>query len=137
MIGAITGKNLNVIRFLSIIIFPGKLEPVHTFIKYTLGTFLHFLTGVIYAFTYYGLWTTGIGKPNFFYSIVFGVASGLIAVSVWKLLIRKNLERINVPNKTFYTGLFFTHIIFSMVVFYTYLFLARYPLPMDQSINCC
>lgn len=136
IIGLITGKRLNVIRYLSMIIFSGKLNSIPTSFKISIAAIIHFMTGIVYAFIYAWLWSSGIGKPIFFYSIIFGIFTGVLALSVWNFLISLQTYRFNIPIKTFNTGLFISHIIFSFIVFYTYLFLERYPLPLDQSLNC-
>jgi hypothetical protein len=136
LIGFLWGKRLDVIGFLGLFIFKGRNDSTPKGIILLAGTILHFLTGIIYAYVYSALWNADIGKPNFFFSIIFGIASGLFAILVWNILIFLNSNFLNIPVKAFTISLFFTHIIFSFVVFYTYLFLERYPLPLHQSLNC-
>ncbi|MDQ3393804.1 MAG: hypothetical protein M3512_06800 [Bacteroidota bacterium] len=134
MIGFFTGKRIALFHFLGTMAYPGKTS--NSFLKNAFAIILHFLVGILYAFVYSWLWSIGIGKPNFFWSIIFGIASGIIAIMGWGILISKSKNPPAIALKVFFTGLFFTHIVFSIIVFFTYLFLERYPLPLVQSLNC-
>lgn len=133
LIGKLTHKNFNILWLLGSVVMRKKTKP--TFLIISIGTLLHYFTGIFYSFLFYFLWSVGVGKPNFLYSILFGIITGIIAMVVWYFLLRK--KEFNTPVSSFIISNFTAHIIFSLVVFYVYLFFVRYPLPIYQSLNFC
>lgn len=125
-LGKITGNNFNVIWLLGSVIFYNKTTS--TYLRYSVGTFLHYLTGIIYSFLFYQIWSESVIIPNFFYSVAFGVITGLIALVVWYFLLKD--KDFNTPINFYVSSNFIAHIIFAIVVFYVYLFFVRYPLPI-------
>lgn len=132
LIGRLTRNNFNILYLLGMVILPKTSRS--TFSIYSTGTFLHYLTGILYSFLFYFIWTLGVGKPDFWNSILWGIITGIIAMVVWYFLLRYN-KRLNTPVNAFIFSNFIAHIVFSLVVFHVYVFFVRYPLPIYQSLN--
>lgn len=132
-LGKASGNNFNVIWLLGSVFLYRKTTS--TILRISVGSFFHYLTGIIYSFLFYSIWSESEVDPNFLYSLLFGVITGIIAMIVWYFLLKN--KKFNTPIKYYIFSNFIAHIIFAIVVFYVYLFLVRYPLPFYQSLKLC
>ncbi len=80
------------------------------------GWFAHYLIGVAFVLVYESIWHYTNVEFGFISGIVFGIISGLIGVSCWRLTYRLPDGNPHVPSKEYALLLFFGHIIFAIAV---------------------
>lgn len=80
------------------------------------GQVIHLAVGVFFAFCYYALWRIGIGGPNFWTVILFGLVNGLLGMLGWFVFLRSTFEPEQVNEREFYPVIVFAHIAFALGV---------------------
>jgi hypothetical protein len=54
----------------------------------TLGGAIHFSVGVLFALLYAALWSLGIGRPTWYWGLLFGTVHGLLVICLLLLVMR-------------------------------------------------
>lgn len=114
----ISGKPVNVPRILGTMLL-GTTGPGRKVDRATrtcvVGTLSHYFIGILFAVVF-NLLLLQFQIPAILYSIVFGIAAGLVAVCVWKLFITLHPNPPLIPVQ-FFPSIFMGHIILSFGIF--------------------
>ena len=106
---------IDVVSMLGSLAAPNKQDAV------TLGGAIHFSMGVLFAIIYVALWSIGIGKPLWWWGIVFGAIHGLLVIA---LLYRftHNYPQLSESLNSFpvWASILLNHIVFGVVVSLVY-----------------
>lgn len=86
----------------------------------------HYAVGVGFALAYYLLWSWGIGKPDYSYGVLFGLASGLLAILVWRSFFAIHPKPPRISLKPYLVTLFVAHFIFTLSVVAAYNLLGQF-----------
>ena len=106
---------IDVVSMLGSLAAPNKQDAV------TLGGAIHFSMGVLFAVVYVALWSIGIGKPLWWWGIIFGAIHGLLVIALLFFMTRRypqlseSLNRIPV-----WVSILLDHIVFGIVVSLVY-----------------
>lgn len=76
----------------------------------------HYLIGLAFVLIYEAVWRYTNIEFGFTSGICFGIISGLIGVSAWRLCYRLPDGKRHVPSKEYAIQLFFGHVIFAVAV---------------------
>lgn len=134
----ITKNNFRVIHILgNMLTFKTKEDGSlsNSFWVFGVGSVIHYMVGFLYVVAYHFLLMNGHIRLTLFQGIIVGIVTGIVAVGGWKCFYKLHPKPPIIKLKLYLWVILLAHILFSIVVLYTYLFLFRYPLPMDQSLN--
>lgn len=123
LISRITSKQLKVIHVLGTMLTgqttASKNISTHSS-AYIIGITAHYLVGILFAFVYHWLWSTGVGNPDILYGLLFGFINGIVAVAGWRLFIaiHPNPPHIDLPG--FLVTIFSGHLFFGIGIVIAY-----------------
>ncbi|AWH84099.1 hypothetical protein HYN59_02780 [Flavobacterium album] len=80
------------------------------------GWLAHYLIGFAFVLVYESVWHYTNVKFGFVSGIAFGIISGVVGVSCWRLIYRLPDGKRHVPSKEYGIQLFFGHIVFAVAV---------------------
>jgi hypothetical protein len=80
-----------------------------------IGTVAHFSVGILFSFAYFLLWNWGIFKIDLSDSVWIGVASGIVAIVVWKIYLSVHSSPPQNSHLHYFIALFLAHIVFAVV----------------------
>jgi hypothetical protein len=80
-----------------------------------IGTIAHFGVGMLFSFAYFLLWNWGFFKINFQDSLWIGMASGVVAIVVWKTYLTVHRTPPKVSQIHYFIALFLAHIVFGVI----------------------
>jgi hypothetical protein len=111
----LTGKQTKVIHFLGTMLIGERtyLNPSKN--SKLVGTIAHFGVGVLFSFGYFLLWNWGIFRINFKDAVLIGMASGFLAIVVWKLYLTLHSKPPSYSAFHYFLALFLAHIVFGVV----------------------
>lgn len=89
------------------------------------GIIVHYLVGILFMFCYYQLWRIGFGGPNFLTGLIFGFASGMLAIAVWYAFFAIHPSPPKVPLRSYLSNLFLAHFLFVLGCFLVFRTLAN------------
>lgn len=106
---------IDVVSMLGSLAAPNKQDAV------TLGGAIHFSMGVLFAIIYVALWSIGIGKPIWWWGIIFGVIHGLLVIVLLLVFTRRH-PQLSESWNTFpvIVAILLDHIVFGIVVSLVY-----------------
>jgi len=85
-------------------------------VKKIAGWLAHYLIGLAFVLVYESVWHYTDVEFGFLSGLVFGIISGFIGVSCWRLTYRLPDGNRQVPSKEYGIQLFFGHIVFAIAV---------------------
>lgn len=86
-----------------------------------LGTFAHFMMGVIFAIIYALLWSLGIGSPTWLWGLIFGAVHGVVAIVMMPVMTKMHPRPPEMESgPLMVVGLLMGHLVFGLVVALTY-----------------
>ena len=80
------------------------------------GWLAHYLIGLAFVLVYEAIWHYTIVPFGFISGIVFGIISGFVGISCWRLIYRLPDSNPHIPSKEYAVQLFFGHVIFAVAV---------------------
>lgn len=78
------------------------------------GWNLHYLVGVMFALAYSGIWEKTTVKPSLKSGLIFGLLSGVLGLSIWKLCFEIHPNPPKISFKKYYGHLLVTHLVFGL-----------------------
>jgi len=79
------------------------------------GVIANFGVGILFSFAYFLLWNWGIFLINIEDSIMMGIASGVVAIVIWKTYLSFHGNPPQFSELNYFLALFLAHIIFAVV----------------------
>lgn len=127
--GTMTNSNTRVIHVFGTMLRGGsdttkKKERRKTF---AIGTIGHFSVGVVFALSYFLLWSWGVFRIRAFDTIILGLLSGIIAIMVWGLYLSYHVHTPEISRKHYYAALLIAHIFFAAATVYSFYILQPEP----------
>jgi hypothetical protein len=89
------------------------------------GWEIHYLVGLLFAAIYIYLWQVKKIKPTLQNGLLFGGVSGLIAVTVWKAVLKLHPDPPHLKYKRYYLQLIPAHIVFGIAAVASYVHLNK------------
>ena len=78
------------------------------------GISLHYLIGIIWAALFVILWHYHVGKPNLYYSLIFGFVCGVLAMLGWRFHFYVHSNPPAIPLRAFLLALLCGHVVFGI-----------------------
>lgn len=78
------------------------------------GWVLHYGAGAGFVSAYWLLWKKALRKPSFLRMLVLGSISGIVGMSIWKIIFEEHHRPPNNDRLAYYKELFFAHMVFSI-----------------------
>lgn len=88
----------------------------HVRFKNMYGTVLHLMVGVLFAYCYTLLWSSGIGGPIVLDTFVFGLVNGVVGILGWFIFLKSTYEPEQVEKRVFFPVLIVAHVVFALGV---------------------
>lgn len=85
-------------------------------VKKVSGWFAHYLIGLAFVLVYEAVWHYTVVPFGFVSGIAFGIVSGFVGISCWRLIYRLPDNKPHVPSREYAIQLFLGHIIFAVAV---------------------
>lgn len=101
--------------FLNFVLEGAGISPKGKWKKFS-AWLAHYLIGFAFVLIYEAIWRYTDIKFGFVSGICFGIVSGLVGVSSWRLCYRLPDGKPHVPSKEYAIQLFFGHVIFAVAV---------------------
>ena len=101
--------------FLNFVLEGAGIRPKGRWKKFS-AWLAHYLIGFAFVLIYEAIWRYTDIEFGFISGICFGIVSGLVGVSSWRLCYRLPDGKPHVPSKEYAIQLFFGHIIFAVAV---------------------
>ncbi|WP_347157862.1 hypothetical protein [Pontibacter chitinilyticus] len=90
-----------------------------------IGTIAHYSIGAFFAVVYLALWDSGVGLVSASWSLLFGVANGVVGMFAWYTLFLVHPKPPLIKLKTYLITLVFAHLVFAFITFYAYYLLSE------------
>lgn len=106
---------IDVVSMLGSLAAPNKQDAV------TLGGAIHFSMGVLFAIIYVALWSIGIGRPLWWWGIIFGAIHGLLVIALLFTFTRRYPQLSESLNRLpVWISILLDHIVFGVVIALVY-----------------
>jgi hypothetical protein len=106
---------IDVVSMLGSLAAPNKQDAV------TLGGAIHFSMGILFAIIYVALWSIGIGRPLWWWGIIFGAFHGLLVIVLLFTVTRKYPQLSESFNGfSVIVAILLDHIVFGVIVSLVY-----------------
>lgn len=106
---------IDVVSMLGSLAAPNKQDAV------TLGGAIHFSMGILFAIIYAALWSVGIGRPTWWWGIIFGTIHGLLIIGGLLVVMRRYPQlSASFNGLSGMVAILLNHVVFGIVVALVY-----------------
>ncbi|WP_439881508.1 hypothetical protein ACSX1A_20555 [Pontibacter sp. MBLB2868] len=89
------------------------------------GTVAHYALGVLFAIVYLALWDSGVGLVSASWGLLFGLAHGVIGMTLWYFFFMLHPKPPLIRLKTYLLTQIAAHVVFGFVLTYVYYLLLQ------------